>query len=542
MGIFIFGIILSAAAVMWLFVGRSLVNNDKTDVPLNMPVVVGSSVLGLLLGLVVVMVSTAIYVEDNQGGVVVVKFGNDLESSRIIATSGEKGPQATVLPPGWHFGYWPWIYELKTSDNVVIPSGKLAIVTTMDGKPLAAGDVFAGEWADANEMMDAQAFLTSGNGFKGPQLTVLPPGQYRYNPRLYTIAQRPMLEVQIGEAAVIKANAGKEYQGSDVEMVNGTPLVPRGHRGIWRAPLTPNAYYLHPDAHQIIRVKTTERVYNYTQSTHNPGDTKENTSISVRTKDGFVFPVDVRVNIKISGENAPYVVAMLADPDARVGSTQFTVIEHRVVLPAIRSIFRNMAEDKEALEFLTQRSMIQAEATKQFAALLERWRITTDGVFIAHIGLDETVQGKKLLETLTDRRVAMEQQTTLIQERLREVERANVERERENANQQRNIAQARAQVIIAEQDAMAKIKRAEAGAKEYELKIRAIGGAENWVKLEIARALMEQWSGQVPQIVIVGGGGSATGEGDSVINAFFARMLQNEMEEESDTSDESNDE
>lgn len=550
MGTFILGLLLTIGAIAWIFIGRSLVKSqakrkgkgysDDISIPFNMPIVVGISAIALIIGFALLVVSTAIYVDDNQGGVVVVKFGNDLGSSCIIATNGEKGPQATVLPPGWHFGYFPWIYELKTSDNVVVPRGQLAIVTTMDGKPLAAGDVFAPEWADANQMMDAQAFLTSGNGFKGPQLTVLPPGQYRYNPRLYTIEQRPMLEVQVGEAAVIKANAGREYQGSDIELVNGTPLVPRGHRGIWRTPLTPNAYYLHPEAHQIIRVMTTERVYNYTRSTYNPGDTKEDTSISVRTKDGFVFPVDVRVNIKVSGENAPYVVAMLADPDAMVGDTQFTVIEHRVILPAIRSIFRNMAENKEALEFLTQRSMIQAEASRQFSEQLERWRITSDGVFIAHIGIDDTEQGKKLLKTLTDRRVAIEEQTTLIEERRREEERANVERERENANQQRNISQARAQVIIAEQDAMAIIKRAEAGAREYELKIEAIGGAENWVKLEIARALMAQWSGQVPQIVIMGGGGPATGEGDSVINAFFAKMLQKELEEE--TSEDSTDE
>ena len=531
MGTFIIGILLGFGAIGWFFVGRAMVKAGNSEVPMNMPAVIGITAVALLVSTIMVFVSTGIYVNDNQGGVVVVKFGSNMEEGRIIATNGEKGPQAKVLPPGWQFGYWPWIYELKTFDNAVVPRGMLATVTTMDGKPLASGDIFAPEWSDANKMMDAQAFLT-GTGFKGPQLTVLPPGQYRYNPRLYTIEQHPMLEVQVGEVAVIKANAGKEYQGSDVELVNGTPLVPRGHRGIWKTPHTPNAYYLHPHAHQVIRVMTTERVYNYTKSTHNPGDTREDTSISVRTKDGFVFPVDVRVNIKISGENAPYVVAMLADPDAKVDNTQFTVIEHRVILPAIRSIFRNMAEDKEALEFLTQRSTIQAEATRQFAAQLKRWRITTDGVFIAHIGIDDTIQGKKLLETLTDRRVAIEQQTTLKEERRREEERANLEKAREEANQERNIAQATAQVVIAGKEAEAKIKRAEADAKEYELKIQAIGGSENWVKLEIARALMDQWSGQVPQIVIMGGNGGNSPEGNNIVDAFFARLLQQEMKKD----------
>lgn len=525
MGLFIFGTLIFLAAIVWAFAGRTMAANEQ--VAFGSKTVWGTAVAGALFGLALIVASTAIYIDDHQGGVVVVKFGSDLPPGRILATNGEKGPQAKVLPPGYQFGYWPWQYQLEAHDNVIVPPKHLATVSTMDGHPLPDGDVFADKWDDANKMMDAQTFLTSENGFKGPQLTVLPPGQYRYNPRLYQIEVHPMLEVAVGEVAVIKANAGREYNGADVELVNGTPLVPKGHRGIWREPYTPNAYYLHPSAHQVIRVKTTERVYNYTKSTTNPGDTKQDTSITVRTSDGFVFPVDVRVNIKISGENAPYVVAMLADPDGKVGDTQFTTIEHRVVLPAIRSIFRNMAESKEALEFLTQRSHIQAQATEQFRQELERWRITTDGVFIAHIGLDDTEQGKKLLQTLTDRRVAVEQQTTLQEERKREEERANVERARENANQERNIAQARAQVVIAEQEAQAKIKRAEADAKEYELKIEAIGGSENWVKLEIARSIMSNWHGQLPQIVILGSGNGGTSQ--STIDAFFARMLQQQM-------------
>ena len=46
------------------------------------------------IGLVLIVVSTAIYVEDDQAGVVVVKFGSDLPVGQIIATNGEKGPQA----------------------------------------------------------------------------------------------------------------------------------------------------------------------------------------------------------------------------------------------------------------------------------------------------------------------------------------------------------------------------------------------------------------------------------------------------------------
>ena len=87
----------------------------------------------VLVGLVLVLLSTAIFVSDDEGGVVKVTFGADkLEPGHIVATSGEMGPQAEVLPPGWHFGYWPFVYELESVPIVQIPEGMLdAMITSL---------------------------------------------------------------------------------------------------------------------------------------------------------------------------------------------------------------------------------------------------------------------------------------------------------------------------------------------------------------------------------------------------------------------------
>ena len=257
MGVFFVGLII-------LGVGIAMLATSSSQ-PQNRAALIGLGILGVLLGPILVVASTAIYVADNQGGVVVVKFGKDLPPGSIIATNGEKGPQAYVLPPGYHFFYWPWIYELESVNNVEIERGYVGVVLAKDGADLPEGEIYAQEWESTKEMLDGYNFLTSGKGQKGPQLTVLTPGQYRYNPRLFDIEAKPAVTVKVGEVAVVKANAGKRFDGI-TEKVNGVPMVPNGYRGIWDTALIPDQYYMHPDAYEIIHVMTTNRIYSYTET------------------------------------------------------------------------------------------------------------------------------------------------------------------------------------------------------------------------------------------------------------------------------------
>jgi uncharacterized membrane protein YqiK len=518
---FIVGLVLVLVAFLFAFiVFKAKPDTDDDGKP---PKAVGYliSAVVALIGLAVTVWSTAIYVEDNQGGVINVKFGANLPSGQIIATNGEKGPQDYVLPPGWHFGYMPWQYDLENVDNVIVQQGSVGVVTAMDGKALPDGQVYADAWPDRNQMVDGVAFL-KGQGQKGPQLTVLTPGKYRYNPRLFTIDPASVLEVKVGFVAVVKANAGPTYDGEDAESVNGVPIVPNGNRGIWKKALTPDEYYMHPTAYETKVVQTTNRVFNYSKATTGPGDQPYDTSITVRTKDGFSFPVDVRVSIKISAEDAPFVVARLGDPDALFEKGPYTVIEQKVVLPLIRAIFRNTAEGKEALEFLTQRSIIEKDATAQFADGLKDYKVTTDGVYIADIGLDETEQGKKLLETQTDIELAKKLQLTYQEQTKAEAQRAIQVKAQEDADQEKLKAAADAKVQIADSEAKAAENRARGEAAAYAEKIKALGGVETLVALEALEKLQDKWSGDLPSIVVIGGENGAEG-------ALVTKMLQQMM-------------
>lgn len=499
--------------------------------------VAGNRVLGLMaataaaaLALVVIAFSTAIYVNDDQGGIVIRKFGKDLPPNRVVAEDGEKGPQARMLGPGWHFGFWPWLYDLNQVPTVSIEQGTVGVVVALDGKPLSGTEVFAPEWESSEALLDGETFLKSGKGHRGPQLTVVTPGRYRFNPRLFTVTAKPALLIGVGEVAVIKANAGLRYvpkPGEDLPVINGTALVPRGHQGIWKDALAPGAYNLHPDAYQVVKVQTTNRIYTYQD---------KKWAIKVRSKDGFTFPVDVRVSVSVSAAETPYLVALLANPDLMTKDEQeddnLTVLEAKVILPLVRTIFRNVAETMNALQFVNSRTQVEATASTRMRDELKKYRLASEGVFIGNIDLDETEAGKQLLLTQTDREVAVNQQATFAEKKRAEEARATFIKAQEEAEQQRQLAQATYKVQVAEQEAKAREAEAkgeasyititaEAKQKAYTSMAGAIG-PEGVTMLELMKMVSEGKIQITPHVMVGGAGGATT---DALAGTILGGML-----------------
>ena len=94
-----------------------------------------------------------------------------LPGEHIIATNGEKGPQAEILTPGWH----PWflvnvIYQVENKKVVSIPSGKYANSTPRMERHCGRTSLLADAFAAGHEldMLDADYFLTHG-GQRVPQ-------------------------------------------------------------------------------------------------------------------------------------------------------------------------------------------------------------------------------------------------------------------------------------------------------------------------------------------------------------------------------------
>jgi hypothetical protein len=495
----------------------------------------------LVIGLLAIVFSTSLWVNANSGGLITKKFGEGLKDGRIIAVNGQRGVQAEILSPGWSFGWAPWQYALESVPNIEIKAGTVGVVTAMDGDPLPTGEIYAKAWPSPTLMLDATEFLTKG-GQKGPQLTVLPPGQYRYNPKLFHIEPAPCIDVPIGFAAAVRANAGLVYNGDGtnaVDVVNGVPLVPVGHKGLWCEPLLPGQYYMHPLAYQVILVRTTKRMYSYTGAVGSEANTaskKEpdgDNSIPVRTQDGFEFPVDTRVAVAISAKDVPYVVAKIADPDADTDRNGFDNIEERAILPSVRTILRNTAEGKKAMEYVNSRAQVEKEAMIRFTADMTRDRLYVEGFYLADIGLSRTTAGQALLKTQTDKEIAEQQQAMYQRQVLAENERGKQVEAAEKANQQMGIQKSQAGIIIAQQDAEAAKRRADGDAAQalvYKAKIDALGGPEAFTKFEVTKMVVEKmtdalkdWKPSLPHTLVMGQGGDG-GSVDGILASILGQM------------------
>ena len=507
-----------------------------------------AGLVAILLGAAAFIIASAVYVSSDQTGMVVRTLGADLPAGHIVAVAGEKGPQAKVLGPGWHFGYWPWSYEVEKVGTIMVPNGQIGVVTALDGQVLPAGTVFAPAWKSADDMLDATKFLAGGTGFRGPQLSVLTPGNYRLNPRLFRVEMKPVTLLAAGEVAVVKANAGETYTGNDKITVNGVDIVPPGYRGIWHKPLLPGAYNLHPDAFQVIKVKTTQRVYTYQlvdRTSQGSNDHRGNNqqsadySISVRSKDGFTFPVDVRLSLSVAAENAPYLVALLGDPDRVVKDTQededLEILEARLVLPTARAALRNVAETLGALEYVASRSRVETMTAKLVESEFRPYNLTFLGAFIGAIGLDSTEAGQKLLLTQTDKEVASNQRATYQQQQQAEVARQQFIRSREEADQQKqlvdaefavktSVERAKAQVESAKGEAEQIRITAEARKQSYDLLASAIG-KEGVTLLESLRFVKEGQIRITPDVLVQGAAGGESGMND----ALAATILRQQM-------------
>lgn len=517
------------------------------------------AIIPMLIGAICISSSTAQYVGDHQTGLLTVKIGSSLPPGQIIARHGEQGPQARILGPGWNMWLWPWVYETQLVPLVEIPSGQVGLVSACDGKPLPPDTVFGPEWKSVTDMMDAEKFL-EGDGMKGPQLTVLPPGKYRVNTLLFTITMAAALEVKVGEVAVIKANSGKATGPNDkFEMVNGSPLVDKGYQGIWKEPLGPGMYYLNQSAFKATMVSTTNRMYDYSETE----DKKFSDPIFVRSKDGFTFPVDVRCPIVIEAKDTPYLVALLGDPDAMVkdgeDAGRIQNLEAKVVLPAIRTVFRNTAEREKALEFVAKRSEVEKQASlgarvpildrdgnpvleggkatyatsPGFVERMHEYHLQSGGVLIGQIDLSHNDATKQLIETQTNQEVALNQQTMYTEQQKAAQKQIDLNKTKAEAEQQGELMKSKIAIDVAKNKAAARTEEAKGDAEytkvTFEAKKTAYEGlssstGKDGVVLLEALSAVEKGNLQICPQVMVNGSGSG-GMTDVLAGTMLSGLL-----------------
>ena len=463
-------------------------------------------------------------VREDQVGIVKKSIGfKSLPPGKIIATNGEKGPQASVLPPGWHPWYWPFIYDIDNVSMVEIPAGQIGLLEASDGNPLPEDATYAPEWPAAEQKRmaeNAEFFLTEGGGFRGPQSSVLKPAKYRINPKLFKIKMVPITTIEKAQVGVVKSNVGERAADEGDSM-----LVNRGERGIWREPLTPAQYYLNTDAKQVTIVSTQMRIIHFTMAAGSrSGSSGDEREIIVRTSDGFTFPVDVRIEYEIKPQDASLLVASVGDD--KEGLRQ--VMDSRV-----RAIFRNNAEGVKALDYVKQRSHQESQSLKMLQEAMSKIGVTITGVRIGDVGNEATLGS--LLKTQTDREIAVQEQLTFQEQQRAAEQRKQLTKTEQEAEEEKRLATASYEVKIAEQKQKQRVIQAEAEAQA--IKIQALAqadayqqiaaqiGSSNAALIEVLKIVGERGIEITPRVMVSGSGAGGGSQTTALIGTMLDTMV-----------------
>ncbi|HSP56068.1 MAG TPA: hypothetical protein VLS25_10820, partial [Dehalococcoidia bacterium] len=169
-------------------------------------IVVGIVILLLLF--LVFVAGVIVNVGGQQVGIIERRFiGRTLPEGRVVAMRDEIGVQARVLPPGLHI-LFPFIYRVTKTEMLIIGEAEVGMIESIDGLPLEPGRIFARRVEGHDTYQDGEAFLRNG-GQKGPQVDVLPPGQYRINTYLFTVRNLPAVYIAQGQVGVVNARDGE---------------------------------------------------------------------------------------------------------------------------------------------------------------------------------------------------------------------------------------------------------------------------------------------------------------------------------------------
>jgi uncharacterized membrane protein YqiK len=394
-------------------------------------------------------------------GLLVAKDGKELETGHILArkvdcdsfqdaeaflrNGGRKGRQSAIITAG-SYRINTFLFDVMTYDMTTISENMVGIVTTMDGMPIEEGNIAGKQTAGHNNFQDCDAFLAA-DGNKGLQPEVILAGSYYLNPWFIQVEQIKMTEIPIGYVGVVISYVGKDGKDlSGVEFKHGN-IVSKGEKGVWAEPLGPGKYPVNTFIMRVELVPTTNLVLNWANARSESHQLDKNLStITVRSKDGFPFNLDVSQIIHIPTTEAPKVIARFGSMMNLVG---------QVLEPTIGNYFRNSAQDSDVIAFLSTRKERQDAAKAKISMVLDQYNVNGVDTLIGDI-----VPPESLMKTLTDRKIAEEQNTTFETQKRAEVTRQALEKETAVADMQKEIVKADQGVLISERIADAAVKKA----------------------------------------------------------------------------------
>jgi len=456
----------------------------------------------------------------------IVTCDNFQDARAFLTGGGEKGRQVGILTAGTYRinpALFTVIMAETASDHGMVPAQLLVtriapdmvgIVTTLDGAPIAPGDIAGGLIHDHDNFQNAQSFLNDG-GRRGLQEQVLLSGAWNLNPWFVSVEQVPMLNIPIGSVGVVISFVGLAHEDVSGAAFKHGDLVNVGHKGVWVTPLYPGKHPVNTRVMRTELVPTTNIVLNWANRTEAHHYDDKLSSITVRSRDGFAFNLDVAQIIHVGALDAPKVIS-------RVGSMQ-NLVDH-VLQPIVGNYFRNSAQHHTVLDFLSARSDRQSEAAAHIRTALAAYDVQAIDTLIGDI-----TPPAELMKTQTDRKIAEEEKKTYEIQEAAQRQRQELVKATALANIQQQIVDADQGVRIAELHAQSAIKSASGEAESTRLRalgeadaIRATGnakaeayragveslGAPNYTLMQLTQTLAEKNIRIVPDVSVTGAAGT----------------------------------
>ncbi|MBK1988153.1 flotillin family protein [Sphaerospermopsis aphanizomenoides BCCUSP55] len=469
----------------------------------------------------------------------IVDCDNFQDARKFLTKGGEKGRQMGFLTAGT-YRINTALFKVITSANASshgmnpeqmrvysVLSDKVGIVTTLDGLPIPAGEIAGPVIEGHDNFQNGQKFL-NGGGRRGLQEQILLSGSWNLNPWFVQVEQVPMTEIPIGYVGVVISFVGQDQEDvSGASFTHGN-LVKPGHKGVWVEPLYPGKQPLNSRIMKIELVPTTNIVLNWSRRTERHSYDAQLASLTVRSRDGFAFDLEVAQIIHVGALDAPKVIS-------RVGSMQ-NLVDH-VLEPTIGNYFRNSAQDYTVLDFLTARSERQSEAAEYIKTALRTYDVQAIDTLIGDIQPPAT-----LMQTQTDRKIAEEERKTYEVQQMAQTQRQQLVRETALANIQQEMVQSEQSVQIAELKSQAAIKEANGQAEATKLKalaeaegIRATGnakaetyrtgvqalGMQGYTAMQLMQIIGDRNVRLIPDIMVGGNNGTSNGLVDGLLSMIL---------------------
>ncbi len=460
----------------------------------------------------------------------VVDCDNFQDARKFLTQNGEKGRQLGILTAGT-YRINTALFEIITSATATkhemqphrlrvftVDPDRVGIATALDGMPIDAGEIAGAIIPDHDSFQKADRFI-SGGGRRGLQEQVILSGSWNLNPWFVQVETVPMTEVPIGYVGVVISFVGESHRDVSGDSFTHGNLVNKGDKGVWIEPLYPGKHPLNTHIMKVELVPTTNIVLNFTaRFSGEHGYDAKLVALKLLSFDGFSFDLEVFQIIHVGALDAPKVIS-------RLGSMQ-NLVDH-VLRPIVGNYFRNSAQEFTILDFLTARSERQAESAEYVRQALRAYDVQAVDTLIGLI-----TPPPELMQTLTDRKIAEEQQKTYEVQRIAQTQRQELVRETALADIQKEVVTAREGVKIAELHAESQVKQAngeaesirltgQAKADAYQAGVNSLG-SQAYTALQLMQVIGDRQVRVVPDVAVSGNNGSG------LIDGLMGMMLWNQ--------------